>query len=338
MGTLASSARLFFDHLRGLLSDTERYAYLEGIPSRPDPFFEEEWIDFKSNPQNDGEAKKIWSKALSGYANLTSLTDGLVVWGINARKTEPRGVDAAFELRLVPDPPRFESKLRDWIRDATNPPVMGVEYLSVPGPNGEGFVVCIVPESLHKPHRAEWSNKQYYYRAGDDFLPAEPAMLRNLFYPRFSPAFRIEVQLEVHEGNVNGRPTPRLRLAAVIHNSGNSTARDVLIVASTTARMQTRPWLFPEETFWSLRPGNSSSLLLMAKLPLHPDLACQVGTSEYWQTSLRPDAQFRPAFMDFVVRFYIYCSDSEYQQHEVSFTQDDLLSVDTISKVCQIIR
>ena len=97
--------------------------------------------------------------------------------------------------RLIPDSWRFESRLRDWIRDATNPPVMGVEYKSYPGPTGEGFVICFIPKSDHKPHRVEWASQQYYYRAGDDFLLAQPGLLRTLFYPEFNPSLRVEASL-----------------------------------------------------------------------------------------------------------------------------------------------
>lgn len=74
-----------------------------------------------------------------------------IIWGIDARRTPPRDIDAASSLRQIQDPKVFESKLRDWIRDATNPPIMSVEYEAYPGPSGEGFVVCLIPESRHKP-------------------------------------------------------------------------------------------------------------------------------------------------------------------------------------------
>lgn len=340
MPTQTSSARQFFDHIRGFSIDADRFDYLSHIPNPSEPFFEQEWIDFKSHPQNDKDARKIWSKALSGYANLMHITDGVVVWGIDARKTPPRDIDAAHELKLVPDPLAFESKLRDWIRDATNPPVMGVEYISCPGPSGEGFVVCIIPESAHKPHRAEWSDKHYYYRAGDDFLPAEPAMLRHLFYPRFSPDFQIEVSLELKEGSVDGRPSLALTLRACIQNVGNSTARDVYIRTNTTAQINGNPWLIAQDSFWALLPGASQANIIVAKLPLHPGFVSHMWTSRPWLTHRRSDivVDIRPAFADFQITFYVYCNDSEDRQYEVNFTQDDLHRVDAVSRLCKIIK
>jgi Putative DNA-binding domain len=191
MPVQVSSARAFFDEISGFRDPNEAFAFLAEIPSRSQSFFEEECIDFKGHWRDENDEKKNWSKALSGYANIT---DGVIVWGIDARNDPVTEVDFASGLKLIPDTRILESHLRDWIRDATNPPVMGVEFKSYPGSDG-GFVVCFIPESAHKPHRAEWAQKHYYYRAEDDFLEAEPAMLRLLFYPRYSPAFSIEVSL-----------------------------------------------------------------------------------------------------------------------------------------------
>src|SRR5687767_6400282 len=94
---LLSDARAYFEYIR---SQPDPFSYLSDIPSssRPTPFFEEEWLDFKGSPKDDKDAKKIWSKALSGYANIT---DGLVIWGVDARVTPPRNIDAACGLRLI---------------------------------------------------------------------------------------------------------------------------------------------------------------------------------------------------------------------------------------------
>jgi predicted HTH transcriptional regulator len=183
----SSSARVFFDHI---LTQPDRFAYLSSLPEPPRyPFFENEWMDFKGAPRNEKDERRIWSKALSGYANTT---DGLIVWGIDARKTGTRKIDPACGLNLIPDPDAFESRLRDWIRDTTNPPVMDVKYASISGPAGAGFVVCLIPKSSHRPHRAEFADGHYYYRAGDDFLEAWPDLLRILFYPQYNPQFEIE--------------------------------------------------------------------------------------------------------------------------------------------------
>ncbi len=76
------TAREYFEYIG---AQADPYHFLESIadPSGPHyPFFEQEWIDFKGMPRDEKDLKKTWSKALSGYANIT---DGLIVWGIDAQ-------------------------------------------------------------------------------------------------------------------------------------------------------------------------------------------------------------------------------------------------------------
>lgn len=222
-----SSAKARFERIR---AEPDPFSYLAGLVNPSDPVSEEEWLDFKGKPRDDHDAKKIWSKALAGYANIT---DGLLIWGIDARKDEATGRDVAVALRLIEDPIAFKGRLRELQPDATNAPVMGVEIEAYPGTgDGPGFVVCFVPESAHKPHRAEFADRQWYYRAGTNFKPAEPGLLRTLFYPQRSTRFDLEVTLSCRfQGFI--RPAPRaeasLRVSAVLKVEGSATARDVYV-------------------------------------------------------------------------------------------------------------
>jgi hypothetical protein len=261
-----SSARIFFDHIN---SQSDPFAYLSSVadPSGPQAlFFEEEWLDFKGAPASDKDERKIWSKGLSGFANIT---DGVIVWGIDARKTQPRNIDAACGLRLIADPQAFESRLRDWIRDATNAPVTGVEYKSFPGPNGEGFVVCLIPESSYKPHRAEWADKQYYYRAGDDFLPAEPGLLRTLFFPQRSGHVDITSTLNyaITYSEMYGQPPHiEVEFPTLLSIGGSSTGRDIYIT------FLGKPWVEMQigtGQYWHYF-GYETRPAFLAMRPLHP--------------------------------------------------------------------
>jgi hypothetical protein len=335
MAGQVSSARAFFDQVVGFADANEAFAFLSDIPDRPDPFFEEEWLDFKGRARDEGDEKKIWSKALSGYANMT---DGVIVWGIDARKDPATGIDAAGSLKLIPDAHALESRLRDWIRDATNPPVMGVEFKCYPGSKGEGFVVCFIPESAHKPHRAEWAQKQYYYRAVDDFLPAEPAMLRHLFYPRYSADFRIEVSLEHGNLAMISNPDIPLTLKAVIQNIGNATARDVYAKVDTTAPVNKDAWVVPYHDFWMSTSGIPSAGMIAARYPLHPEFRVQMWTSVAWEARARAQGgYFVPGFNRFTVALHVYCLDSEYRYYTVDFSQADSFDNGCCIKTCNCI-
>lgn len=339
MLTSTSNARALFEHIR---NQPDPFAYLSSLPDPSAshyPFFEEEWLDFKGCPQNDHEAKEIWSKALSGYANIT---DGLIIWGVDARKTQPRGIDAACGLRLVPDPSAFESKLRDWVRDATNPPVTGVDYKPFPGPNGDGFLVCLIPKSNHKPHRAEWCKKHYYYRAGDDFLMAEPGLLRTLFYPEYRPHLWIEATLtynmqppEVAEEykkspnatlfNLLVNSQSQIYIDSRIHNDGAATAKDVFVVLQSDAKID----LFGSPD-WLVAGTPLGQAALKATRSFHPgevSRLCYGPLADAFPNNSRAsgDDAIVPVFDHLAFRFLIYAENAPAQVITLSFKPGDFL-------------
>jgi hypothetical protein len=292
MPSATSNARALFEFIE---NHGDLYQYLSSIPdpaAAHHPCFEEEWLDFKGCPSNstnasivdEAGAKKIWSKALSGYANIT---DGLIIWGIDARKMPPRDIDAASGLRPLPDPLLFESKLRDWIRDATNPPVMGVEYLSIPGAKGDGFVVCLVPESQHKPHRAEAAGKHYYYRAGDDFLVAEPGLLRTLFYPRTRPQLSVVAMLSIERyASTLGELSLSAEAKILVLNNGMHSATNLCVVLDHDQNVypQSKPgagWEFlglVANPLVSLNQQSLHAIAFASKRPHQPGFRALAGT------------------------------------------------------------
>jgi Putative DNA-binding domain len=339
---MVSNAKLFFDTLQ---QEADPFGFLFDIPNRfntPDPFFEEEWLDFKGEPKDDDDAKKIWSKALSGYANIT---DGLIVWGIDAKNTLPRNIDAARGWRLISDPTIFESKLRKWHDNATNPPVMGVEYKSYRGSDGRGFVVCYIPQSRHKPHRAEWSEKQqFYYRAGDDFLPAGPSLLRVLFYPQLNPQLSLEVTLTYHPQNTKALtrfqnfPTTEaindflnspsiIQCSVSIYNTGTATAKDIHLVMTGT------PYSFngvAKETDWQLRRTLAmNGIALGANRPLHPGDSSPVFSCSFTDTISHRSYQVErylavvPDISETTLTFDIYADNCEPSKLSVVFESKD---------------
>jgi hypothetical protein len=333
----------FFDYVR---SQGDPFAYLSSIPDQNAPhypFFEQEWLDFKGYPKDDNDAKKIWSKALAGYANIT---DGLIIWGIDARKTPPRDIDAASNLRLVPDPHAFESKLRDWIRDATNPPVMSVEYKAYPGPGpaGEGFVICFIPKSDHKPHRAEWASHQYYYRAGDDFLPAQPGLLRTLFYPESSPHLRVEASLtyqlqpkDVAESYAKEpkpemlvhllNTPPRVSLEARVYNAGTAMAKNVFIVVQATNVNLPPGW--QKGSDWHNRTTPIGQVAFEAQRPLHPgdiSMLFRIDYQNRFSTKRLEESRVIPAINDISMRFLLYADNARPQSVTVAISDEDVVN------------
>ena len=311
MAPIKSSARVFFEYIS---AQSDGFGYLSSVPdpkAAHAPFFETEWLDFKGAPRDDNDAKKIWSKALSGFANVT---DGLIVWGIDARKTPPKDIDAACGLRLIRDTEQFESKLRDWIRDATNPPVMGVEYARYPGPDGEGFLVCLVPESTYKPHRAEWAERQYFIRVGDDFIPAEPGLLRMLFFPQKSCLIDVNVSMHyelVYPDWPHELPSSKLSIVATLSIGGRSTGRDVYLTVLSRPPLAGGLGIGKD---WRCLPTEDKRLAFQATRPLHPGESVPLFScgAPKVNTQLRIQKRYRVLSWESIeFEFEIFVSDQE---------------------------
>ena len=188
---------------------------------------ENDFLEFKGAGRiPESTAKAYWSKALAGFANTEG---GVLIWGIRAAPMEdPPGsgkrVDAANGLDFVPDPSAFSQMLKDVRLEATIDPVAGVEIAWYPATSATGgFVVCFVPESDFKPHRAELdAGKQYYQRIGDKFVVLPHSILRSLFYPRLSPKLLLYVNIS---RNISGVARSFL-FHAFLSNNGKASARD----------------------------------------------------------------------------------------------------------------
>lgn len=222
---MISSARQFFDRLiAGGASAIEQMV--------ADQQHEQEWLDFKSG-EFLSEEKRTWSEAICGFANNQG---GVLVWGIDARKDPATGVDAACAVKPVDNPPGLRTRLLELLRNAVEPPVPGVEVREVfrSGKAGAGFVICFIPESESKPHRAEFvSGKPYIIRIADGFQNPSPSLLRSLFYPKSSPALGAFAVPEWDEDASTraGNPIP-VRFRLTLRNIGIVTAKDIYVVVA----------------------------------------------------------------------------------------------------------
>ncbi len=112
---------------------------------------------------------------------------------------------------------------------ATDPPVAGVRVEPVMDQSGGGFVVCLIPESTNKPHRAEFvTNKPHYIRFGDDFVVMSQAVLRSMFFPRTSPRYAVRMSCQAR--NVRASQSGPIEVRVTIRNYGKATAREPFVV------------------------------------------------------------------------------------------------------------
>jgi hypothetical protein len=200
MPNIPTTAREYFLQFTAVNAAT----VIANLPNSQPMVFENEWLDFKSGKPQGADIPRIWSKAIGGFANNEG---GVVIWGVIAKKDPSTGIDAAYALERVPNCDMLKSTLTEHARFATDPPLQGIEIVSIPEGNG-GFVVCFVPEGSQKPYRSEKSERRFYLRIGDESKEPTVGLLRQLFYPKHTPRLRLEIRGKpfVYEIGLAGRP------------------------------------------------------------------------------------------------------------------------------------
>ena len=194
-GDYSSQARYLFDRFTG----AEGIANIRALVGQTPRVFETNWLEFKGGKAQlatDEHLKTLWSKALGLFANSGG---GILIWGIRADRDPATGIDAVQAEEPVPDVEKLAARLREYQPPATDPPIKGVivHPMLLPGETKSGFVVCYIPESDSKPHRSEWGKndvKRFNIRIGDTTQECTLPILRQLFYPTYTP--KLEVSLE----------------------------------------------------------------------------------------------------------------------------------------------
>jgi len=273
MGEVSRASQFFND----IVSASDQIAFLHRLTTSVPPTCETEFLDFKQEPQSDDELKRIWYPALSGFSNTAG---GVIIWGIQARK-DSGGVDAAHKITHVANPSTFRTRLVELHRDATDPPVQGVEIQEWVDASAhcKGFVVCLVPEGGFKPYRAEIrGHEQYYIRVGDSFRVPNRALLRSLFYPQIRSALKVEASLEwVLTESGSRQDQAAFRCDLRIQNVGPATAKDAHIVFELNQRprcIAAHNW--NGEPHWETcplpqkQPASVEHYAMRARRALHP--------------------------------------------------------------------
>ncbi len=151
-------------------------------------------LDFKKISRADRPAKsdkQSFAKAVSGFANSDG---GLIVWGIDARKSG--GIDAACDLCPVLSPDKFRSRLEQLTGESTSPRVDGIRHKTIREHDGKnGYVVTLVPVSDFPPHMAKLGENKYYKRSGESFYSMEHFDLEDMFGRRARPQLQIVFEL-----------------------------------------------------------------------------------------------------------------------------------------------
>jgi hypothetical protein len=308
-------SREFFDSIRNA---SDPVKFIESLCDPSAPTYEGDHLEFKQDPGIASDSlTRIWLEALSGFANSGG---GVIVWGVVAKKDPATNTDFAKATKPVSSPAAFKSRLVELQRLGTDPPVPGVEIESYPqGSPPEGFVVCHVPDSPYKPHRAETKGcKQYFIRAGDSFYPATVAQLRALFYPQVRAVAQFEVWLMATPYELSNDNMTTYDVLVRIRNAGNGTARDGFLIVETNAGPD-RMVDFQEAGNWSLKSRDTDERHFAAKVPIHPSSIFEVFRLG-WRVQGRSRGGWGLASggKDFILQFRFFADNQEPQASKLT--------------------
>ena len=245
---------------------------------------ETDYLDFKSGADLEGDdkptrtdARRIWSEALSGFANTGG---GVLVYGVKASRikdgSEFDGIDAAYGVDPLKKPRHFAQRLQDQVLEACVPHVRGVRIEPLLRADGRGYVICLVPESRNKPHRGRAAHDAYYQRIGDSFAVIPHALLRDLFYPRVVARVRPSFSVSLIESAEHP-----LRVHVQLENDGDASARSYAVSLNMTPGCD-RPRKSDLATkVYGGSSGEAFSALYEFSRPLHPGQMNPLGQFEY---------------------------------------------------------
>ncbi|MCC5655332.1 ATP-binding protein [Nostoc sp. XA013] len=198
-----------------------------------DEVTEELFLDYKivstaypAHKLSDSDRKNL-AKAISGFANSDG---GIIVWGVNCRPGEGRG-DVPSSVVSIPNVKWFKTLIDGAISGMTLPPHSGVETVAISeSATDEGVVVTHVPVGYSVPL---WSvaegTRNYYIRAGSNFVPVPHGVLAGLFGRRPQPQLHCQVgPLEPQPQALH--PSATVKLNVLLLNTGRGSAEDAFVI------------------------------------------------------------------------------------------------------------
>lgn len=325
-----SLARAFFDNL--LAGD--RIANIRKLINANPPVQECDWFDVKcENPKQRDEknTRKIWSEALGGFANNQG---GVLIWGLDARKTQIDGqeIDCICGEAPILAPEAFRSKLTEWQRQATDPILPNVETVAVSLPEDatKGFIVCFIPEGVHKPYRSEYADRNYYLRAGDNTVVMSRSVLASMFYPKSKAVFCVRALMRYsHVPNQrlpDGGFVAQLVLQVDLENVGTATAKNTTVWVKPQLTGVVEEPTINVDYQWLRGSYGGQHELRVKDISIHPGQALRSFTCA-WKVREAPGPDFRviPTCQEPRFDITVFCDNQAQQLIRPRFNGKELI-------------
>ena len=285
----ASAARQLFDQL--VHGGAE--AILSALRA-PDP--EHDILDFKRVATSrfgagslvDGDRSNL-GKCISGFANSGG---GVVVWGLD---DPPANTEWAPGC---PDAAAFIQAARQQATRLAEPPQAGLEFVEVPGPNGDPpAVLMLVPPRSTAPVQAKnKKSRVFFFRAGESFVPATPELVGAMFGKTGSAV--LHLRMHPQGGNVSDEVFRQGKMTLGIELLVENTGSDIGFHAYINGRTDLGPYVKAKGTrgSGSHEYGSATGFTLQASaaVPIPPGAVQPLGRLDLVIRPSMPNSKANP--------------------------------------------
>ncbi len=187
---------------------------------------EELYLDYKRSADNGAGSslstkdRSTLGKAIAGFGNSAG---GLIVWGVDCRP-DASGMEVPSRAPIV-NTGRFRALLEGATGGVVAPQHTRVLSMALPldpaKPNGEGYVLTLIPQSDNSPHQVIGEGV-YYIRAGSSFCRTPHDVLAGMFGRRPQPKLTPKILF----GADFAGDKATFQFGVLVRNDGRGIARD----------------------------------------------------------------------------------------------------------------
>ncbi len=192
--------------------------------------YEDTWLDCKQKRNStrgkiDDDDKNNFAKALSGFGNTNG---GVLIFGIDARKVN--NIDVVQKIIPISELLLFESELRDLEAKIVQRALSGLEYKKIyrDQTNDTGIIIIYIPEGNNPPYRS-MRDKEFYVRAGGNFVSIDVSFIEDLMSKKFKPDIEAQITVDILSKPIHILQNNSFQISFRLTNKGNSIAEHVLI-------------------------------------------------------------------------------------------------------------
>jgi hypothetical protein len=193
--------------------------------------FEDRFLDYKESKDKAGRPsiqvnRTVFAKCASAFANGDG---GVIVWGVKDK-------GGVREASPIPNVIAFAQELSDQANNTLDPPLMGITSHPILLEDGTGYVVTLIPNSVHKPHSVVGGC--CYMRVEGNSVPMPMQIVRALVFAQAIPELALvindfEFTPSVTKSTLGGRPGHTIRyicvLNAELHNLGSVAVKEAAV-------------------------------------------------------------------------------------------------------------